>query len=83
MTNNEMAIWWSSLPVAEKERIARKGQMKGSADGKVDEALCHYPGCTLWWNALPPERKETIYDHCVNRHGLEIKEWDDANPYGD
>jgi hypothetical protein len=52
MTNEELNIWWSSLPIAEKERIARKGLSKQSPDGSVDEQSAIYPGCTRWWDSL-------------------------------
>ena len=80
--HQEMEIWWSSLPVTEKERIARKGLTKASPDGQVDEADVLYPACTRWWNALEQSRKEKIYTHCVHGHGLQLQEWNDADPYG-
>ena len=46
MEQRELEIWWSSLPISEKERIARKGLMKASKDGSIDESLAFYPGCT-------------------------------------
>ena len=58
MENVDLEIWWSSLPVSEKERIARKGLSK---DGDPDESKACYPACTVWWNALEQERKEFIY----------------------
>ena len=39
MHNDNLDIWWASLTIAQKERIARKGQTKASPDGKVDEEL--------------------------------------------
>ena len=69
MHAEELEIWWSSLSVAQKERIARKGLTKASPDGKVDESLVVYPACTRWWNSLEENRKAKIHDHCVNRHG--------------
>ena len=39
MRNNNLEIWWASLTIAQKERIARKGQAKAAPDGNVDEAL--------------------------------------------
>lgn len=78
-----MQVWWSSLPISEKERIARKGLAKESADGKVDDSLVFYPACTVWWNKLDIERKTFIYKHCVAAHGDELKEWKEGNPYGD
>ncbi|MBP5549220.1 MAG: hypothetical protein J6X63_01900 [Bacteroidales bacterium] len=83
MKDVDLNIWWSSLPVSEKERIATKGPTKASADGKIDESLAHYPGCTNWWGTLDDESKYKIFLHCVSRHGDELKEWDNANPYGD
>jgi len=80
---NEIEIWWSSLPVSEKERIAKKGLTKSSEDGQVDESLYQYPECTRWWNALEAGRKKKIYDHCVGRHGLALHDWNEADPYGD
>lgn len=79
MENVDLEIWWSSLPVSEKERIARKGVAKG--EGKPEDAV--YPACTAWWNALGEDRKAAIYRHCVIAHGDELKEWREENPYGD
>lgn len=76
----DLELWWSSLPIAEKERIARKALKKG---GINDESLVVYPACTSWWNSLEEERKLKIYTHCVARHGDELRPWDEANPYGD
>ena len=81
MENVDLEIWWSSLPVSEKERIALKGLKK--ADPEADEAQAYYPACTVWWNALEQERKEFIYKHCVLAHGDELREWKEQNPYGD
>lgn len=83
MHDDELAIWWTSLSIAQKERIARKGQSKASPDGTVDMDLVRYPACTRWWNSLPTEQKASIKAHCTSHHGYLLKEWDDANPYGD
>ena len=83
MENRDLQVWWSSLPISEKERIARKGLAKESADGTVDEKLVYYPACTVWWNNLAIQQKESIYRHCVAKHGDELKEWKEGNPYGD
>ncbi len=79
MENVDLEIWWSSLPVAEKERIARKGITKAGGD----IAQAQYPTCTVWWNGLEEERKSFIYKHCVVAHGDELREWKEQNPYGD
>ena len=83
MESRELEIWWSSLPISEKERICRKGLSKASPDGTVDEEKVLYPRCTSWWNGLEHKRKEFIYHHCVARHGDELREWKEGNPYGD
>lgn len=83
MDNNELELWWSSLPVSRKEEIARKGLTKLSSGAPIDESEVVYPACTRWWSSLTPERKEWIYAHCTNRHGYVRAEWTDANPYGD
>lgn len=80
MLQRDLEIWWSSLPISEKERIARKGMSK---DGPVNEDLVRYPACTVWWNKLDASRQEFIYLHCVAKHGDELREWKEGNPYGD
>lgn len=83
MRNSELEIWWSSLTIAQKERIARKGAKKASPDGNIDEAQVRYPACTAWWNSLPDDMKLKIHDHCTDRHGYILSDWNDATPYGD
>ena len=83
MEKVDLELWWASLPVKEKERIARKGLIKASPNGQVDDALFFYPACTRWWEAQEESRKQFIYDHCSAAHGDVLREWDEANPYGD
>lgn len=84
MYNEELETWWASLSVPQKERVARKALTKASPDGApAEEADYRYPACSRWWNALPADRQRAIHDHCVSRHGYLLREWDDANPYGD
>lgn len=80
MENVDLALWWSSLPISEKERIALKGLRKA---GEADKSKAQYPACTVWWNSLETARKEFIYEHCVKTHGDELREWQEQNPYGD
>lgn len=81
MENKElMELWWSSLPIAEKERIALKGLQKA---GDPDQSKATYPACTTWWNSLAEATKTSIYSHCVAAHGDELKEWREEKPYGD
>ena len=80
MAYSDLDNWWASLPVHEKERIARKALTKAGID---DESLACYPACTRWWEALAEDRKLWIKQHCEAAHGDVQKAWDDANPYGD
>ena len=48
----------------------------------MDEALVRYPACTRWWNAVPDADKQKIHDHCVDRHGYLLADWNEADPYG-
>ena len=83
MRNDKLEIWWASLTIAQKERIARKGMSKASPDGTVDEEMVRYPACSRWWNSLDEESRQKIHDHCVGRHGYLLQEWNEADPYGD
>ena len=83
MRNDDLEIWWASLTIAQKERIARKGQSKAAPDGKVADELVRYPACTRWWNTLDLPTKQKVHDHCVDHHGYLLQEWNDADPYGD
>ena len=76
----EYEIWWASLPISEKERIAAKAIKKVGID---DESLALYPACTRWWESLPSDRRIWIKKHCEAAHGDILKDWDEANPYGD
>ena len=57
--------WWASLTVVEKERIA----------SKVAKRPVAYPECTVLWNGLNEETQQKIHDHCTDKHGLVMKEW--------
>jgi len=71
---NNLDTWWSSLPTAQKERIAAKAASKG---GMIVPTVV-YPGCTRWWLSLDDETKQTIHDHCTDKHGLLLPDWNDA-----
>jgi len=71
---NELDIWWSSLKITEKERIATKAAKK---EGK-DVDVVRYPECTRWWMSIPDERKQEIYAHCTDVHGLLLPEWQEG-----
>ena len=68
MENVDLEIWWSSLPVTEKERIALKGLRKS---GDPDESKAQYPACTAWWNSLDAERQAFIYITSIIGHWAE------------
>ncbi len=77
----ELDRWWASLPIAHKERIAGKAQKK--VFGTVDPSKVEYPACSVWWNSLTEDHKQRIHDHCVDRHGYLLPEWNEGTPYGD
>ena len=82
MRNDNLEMWWASLTIAQKERIARKGLAKASPKKEVDEELVRYPACTSWWNTLEEPVKQKVHDHCVDRHGYLLQDWNEADPYG-
>jgi len=82
MSAQELEIWWASLTIAQKERVACKGLTKASPDKTVDPSEYRYPACSRWWNGLDEEKKETIHDHCTRHHGYLVSEWNEADPYG-
>ena len=83
MQKVDLEMWWSSLTIAQKERIAGKALKKASADGNVDMSSVTYPGCSFWWCGLDEAAQMKIHDHCESRHGYVMAEWNDADPYGD
>ena len=83
MKHDDLNLWWTSLSVAQKERVAKKGLKKYAGEKEPAENESLSPACTIWWNNLPEEQKTWIHDHCVNKHGYVLQEWDEANPYGD
>lgn len=83
MNISELAIWWTSLSIAQKERIAAKAYSKAHPAEETDYSCVKYPACSVWWNSLDQEQQQTIHDHCVDRHGYLLQDWNDAKPYGD
>ena len=81
--DSELEMWWASLPISQKERIARKAQTKAAKGAPVDESLITYPACSRWWIAQTREKQQAIHDQCVDKHGYLLPEWNDADPYGD
>jgi len=68
----EVNKWWSSLTVENKERIARKVVEKVLPDW---DGGTNYPECTRLWHNLNEEQKESVKEHCTDRHGYVAKEW--------
>jgi len=69
---NTVDLWWSSLTIRQKERIA----------WKVTGQEIAYPACTSVWKELSDEKKQKIYDHCTSAHGLQMDDWKEGDPYG-
>lgn len=80
---DDLEVWWASLTVVQKERIAMKGLKKADPERRIDESEVTYPACSAWWTTLAPDTKQWIHDHCTGAHGYVLQDWNDANPYGD
>lgn len=83
MHEQELELWWSSLAISQKERIAKKAITKAHPGTRAKEEQYRYPECTRWWISLDTEHQLAIHDHCVDRHGYLVQEWNEADPYGD
>ncbi len=83
MNQTELDNWWASLPIVQKERIARKALSKASPDKKADESQVTYPACSRWWGSLDAARQTAIHDHCVSHHHYLLNDWQEGDPYGD
>ena len=83
MKDVNLDMWWASLTITQKERVALKGLGRGKKDADIDPALYQYPGCTAWWMSLDENRKTWIHEHCEKSHGYIMQEWNEADPYGD
>ncbi|MCQ2334475.1 MAG: hypothetical protein MJZ89_01405 [Paludibacteraceae bacterium] len=69
--------WWSSLTIAQKERIATK---VANTDPEQPVHRIYYPDCTRWWIALSPEHQQQIHDHCTDHHGYLLADWKQGYP---
>lgn len=76
--NKKLNIWWASLTINEKERIASKIATR-EHNGKY--TVIHYPECSEVWNELTPEKQQAIYEHCTDAHGLLLKDWKEGRPF--
>ena len=83
MHEHELEMWWSSLAISQKERIAKKAISKANRGVTVTDEQYRYPECTRWWLSLDLEHQLAIHDHCIDRHGYLLQEWNEADPYGD
>lgn len=73
--NKDMNVWWSSLTIAQKERIACKIVDKKAVEWND---TITYPACTRLWSSLTPELQQRIHDHCTDAHGYLLKEWSEG-----
>lgn len=69
--------WWSSITIAQKERIATKAKSKSQPAGTPITPVI-YPECSAWWNTLDEEHKTWIHDHCMDKHGYLLPEWQEG-----
>jgi len=77
MTNSQLDDWFCSLSVKQKEHIACKVLKAQDKDPKGGL----YPNCASVWSELDEERKESIHEHCTDRHGMWIQEGGDGPIY--
>ena len=59
MENVDLEIWWSSLPISEKERIALKGLRK--AGGPRRSTRPARPGGTPWKKSVSSSFTSTVW----------------------
>jgi len=77
MNEQELDKWFCSLSIQQKEHISCKVLIKEGKNPK--QGL--YPNCIDVWTLLPVERKESIYHHCTDSHGMWIQEPGDGPIY--
>jgi len=65
--------WWAGLTIDQKERIARKAASKAGI--QMETA---YPACSRWWISLDEERKAQIHEHCTDRHGYLLPDYQEG-----
>lgn len=78
MDERKLQIWWASLTILQKERIANK-VINAKADEPMKEV--RYPECSNVWNELPIERKHAIYEHCTDEHGMLLHKWREGRSF--
>lgn len=85
MNERKLEIWWASLTIAQKERIARKILNKQNIVTKLINASVvlevDYPNCSNVWNALTLEQKLHIYEHCTDEHGYLLSNWQEGRSF--
>jgi len=76
MATEKLDIWWSTLTVKEKVRIATKIARISNPDAPEQ----NYPDCTDVWQNSAEELKVKVYEHCTDDHGLLIPKWQEGFP---
>ena len=66
--------WWASLTITQKERIARKASSKAAIPFETS-----YPACSRWWMTLEEDKKQGIHDHCTDRHGYLLPDFQEGH----
>jgi len=77
MNEKELNGWFCSLPTKRKEHIAAKILLKDGGDVH----LAKYPNCTAIWLQIDKVLKERIYDHCTNKHGDCVDDWQEGDVF--
>lgn len=76
MELNKLDLWWSTLTVKEKERIATKIARIDNPDAPEQT----YPSCSYLWQKMSAETKQKVHDHCHDDHGLVMEKWTEGRP---
>ncbi len=66
--------WWAGLTIAQKERIARKASSKAEVPFETT-----YPACSRWWITLDEAKKQGIHEHCTDRHGYLLADFQEGH----
>lgn len=74
MSEKELNDWFCSLTIKQKEHIA----YRLCTINNTDKENIPYPNCVNVWLPLCVEQKQTIHDHCTDKHGMWIQEGGDA-----
>jgi len=68
--------WWASLTINQKERIATKAKAKANPEQPM--TIVRYPQCSTWWVEQTEDERKWIMDHCTDKHGYLLPDWQEG-----